>query len=107
MASLVDGRPVATATGQPLSIRATAPVAPPMNGPRICDVGACSVAAVEPPEPPSATYRAPSGPQVNPRGVVSPVATGVTGVTAIGVAFCATATPPENPSVNSNIETRA
>src|SRR5262249_42576260 len=78
---MLEGRPLATVTrvpvlGSTFDMRA---VKPPVYGPT--GGGTCwhwaAIVCIAPPSPPSAMYRAPSGPNVRPRGCCSPVATKV------------------------------
>ena len=73
----LDGSPVATGVTAPCGpILTMLAVKPPEYGPigaGTCSQSACVVCIV-PPVPPSATYRLPSGPNVSPRGLSSPVA---------------------------------
>lgn len=82
-ASLIEGSPVATATGHPPAILATAAVLPPKNGPTASSVPACSVEGLVPPLPARATTIDPDWSHVKPRGLVRPDATMVP-ATAVG-----------------------
>src|SRR5262245_4373826 len=73
----LDGKPSTTVVRVPFeSIREIRAVKPPLYGPTgngTC-VQSLSDVVSEPPRPPSATYSAPFGPKVKPRGLLSPVA---------------------------------
>src|SRR5215217_3694783 len=69
--SATEGRPVSTRCWDRLVILVTAPVRPKQASPP----SGLAMHGPAPPEPDSATYRAPSGPNAIPRGLSSPLAT--------------------------------